>query len=422
MPAALPSARLAFTNATVFDSLSGTLRPSATVVVQGDRICDVLQDATRVDDARMIDLAGRTLLPGLIDAHVHITATTARLIDLTSTPPSLVAAQAKDILWGMLMRGFTTVRDAAGADFGLVEAVNRDIFHGPRLFIAGHALSQTGGHGDGRPMGAHRLMCTCESIGVLGIVADGVSAVRKAAREQLRNGAHQLKIMAGGGVASPTDPIDGTQYSVDELRAICEEAEAANTYAMAHAYTPRAITRAVRAGVKTIEHGNMLDEASARLMHEHGAALVPTLVTYDALASEGENLRWPESMLEKLHRVRALGVESLRIAQANGVAVGFGTDLLGHMHAQQSHEFALRLPAMPMAQILQSATSVNARFMRQEGQLGVIAKGAMADLIVVDGDPLQNPALLAGQGEGLRLIMKNGRVYKNELDIQGDKR
>ncbi|MBP6816891.1 MAG: amidohydrolase family protein [Burkholderiaceae bacterium] len=421
MTALRSDARLAFTRATVFDSTAGCLRPGATVVVRGEQIEDVLYDATPVHDARVVDLAGRSLLPGLIDAHVHITATSARLLDLTSTPPSLVAAQAKDILWGMLMRGFTTVRDAAGADFGLVEAVRRDIFQGPRLFIAGHALSQTGGHGDGRPMGAHRLMCTCESIGVLGIVADGVSAVRRAAREQLRGGAHHLKIMAGGGVASPTDPIDGTQYSVDELCAICEEAEAANTYAMAHAYTPRAISRAVRAGVKTIEHGNMLDAASAQVMREHGAALVPTLVTYDALAGEGKALHWPATMLEKLERVRALGVESLRIAQDAGVEIGFGTDLLGHMHTQQSHEFALRLPAMPMAQILQSATAVNARFMRQEGRLGVIARGALADLIVVDGDPLAEPSLLAGQGEALRLVMKGGRIYNDELQTQGER-
>jgi imidazolonepropionase-like amidohydrolase len=410
-----PAPRTAFVNATVFDAQAACLRAGATVIIEGERIVDLRFDATPVAAARTIDLTGRTLLPGLIDAHVHITATSARLLDLTTTPPSLVAAQAKDILWGMLMRGFTTVRDAAGADFGLVEAVRRDLFPGPRLFIAAHALSQTGGHGDGRPMGGHRLMCTCERIGVLGIVADGVTEVRRAAREQLRNGAHHLKIMAGGGIASPTDPIEGTQYSEEELRAICEEAEAANTYAMAHAYTPRAIIRAVRAGVRTIEHGNLLDAHAARVMREHGATLVPTLATYDALASEGKALHWPASMLEKLAHVRARGVESLRIAQAEGVAIGLGTDLLGHMHDRQSDEFALRLPAMPMAQVLRSATTVNAAFMGQAGTLGVIAPGAMADLIVVDGDPLANPALLAGQGEHLSAVMKGGRFYKDRL-------
>lgn len=407
--------RTALVNANVFDAERGVLRERGTVVIEGDTIADVLFDSTVVDDALRIDLAGRTLLPGLIDAHVHVTATQADLLKVNVTQPSLVAAQSKDIMERMLLRGFTTVRDAAGADFGLVEAVERGHFAGPRLFISGKAISQTGGHGDIRPVGAHQLMCSCASIGLLGTIADGVGEVRRATREQLRGGAHQIKIMAGGGVASPTDPIDGTQFSEEELRAICEEAQAANTYAMAHAYSPRAIVRAVRAGVRSIEHGNLLDEASARVMAEHGAFLVATLATYDALAREGERLGWSAAMLAKLDRVKDQGVQALRVAKAAGVPIGFGTDLLGHMHDDQSVEFSLRLPAMSAAEIIRSATSVNARLIGRQGRLGVIERGALADLIVVDGDPTADVTLLQEQGESLSAIVKGGRFVKNRL-------
>lgn len=404
--------RLSFTRANVFDSIRGEMRPNGTVVVEDERIVDVLFDATQVDDAQVFDLAGRALLPGLIDAHVHVTATQAELLKVNITPASLIAAESKDIMFGMLMRGFTTVRDAAGADYGLVQAVERGLFRGPRLFIAGRAISQTGGHGDMRPMAATQLMCACAGIGLLGTIADGVGEVRKAAREQIRGGAHQIKIMAGGGVASPTDPIDGTQFSLEELRAICEEAAAANTYAMAHAYSPRSITRAVRAGVRSIEHGNLLDEDSARAMAEEGAWLVATLATYDALAREGERLGWSGAMLAKLDRVKDQGVNALRVAKAMGVPIGFGTDLLGHMHPQQSNEFALRRGALSAAEILQSATSGNARLMGKEGELGVVAPGALADLIVVDGDPVADLALLEGQGEHIAAIVKGGVFEK----------
>jgi len=407
--------RIAFTRATVFDSIAGVMRPGATVVIEDDRIADVLYDDTRVDDAQVFDLDGRTLLPGLIDAHVHVTSTMPDFLKLSMTPASLIAAQSKDILEGMLGRGYTTVRDAAGADHGLVEAVERGHFQGPRLLIAGRAISQTGGHGDTRPIGVKTMMCSCAGLGLLGEIADGVGEVRRAAREQLRTGSHQIKVMAGGGVSSPTDPIDGSQYSLEELRAICEEAENANTYVMAHAYSPRSIARAVQSGVRSIEHGNLLDEASAREMKRHGAWLVPTLVTYDSLAREGAKLGWPDVMLVKLERVRQAGLESVRIARAEGVPIGFGTDLLGPMHDDQSNEFSIRLGAMSAVEVLQSATSVNARLIGREGRLGVIARGAVADLLVVDGDPTADITLLQQQGARMPVVMKAGRFVRNRL-------
>jgi imidazolonepropionase-like amidohydrolase len=317
----------------------------------------------------------------------------------------------------MLHRGFTTVRDAAGADFGLQEAVERGLFEGPRLFIACAPISQTGGHADMRPQGvkSRDMFCSCAGLGLVGAIADGVGEVRRAVREQVRSGANHVKIMAGGGISSPTDPIDGTQFSLDELRAAVEEAEAANLYALAHAYSPRAVTRAVQAGVRSIEHGNLIDEATARLMKQHGAFLVPTLSTYAALADEGSRLGWSAAMLDKLKVVQDRGIQAVRLAHAEGVPVVFGTDLLGHMHHRQSGEFDLRLQALRPVEVLQSATIVAARLMRQEAHIGQLVAGAFADLLIVDGDPTKSLEMLSRPEAGIRLLMKGGRVVLDRL-------
>ena len=249
----------------------------------------------------------------------------------------------------------------------------------------------------------------------MGAIADGVGEVRRAVREQVRNGANHIKIMAGGGVSSPTDPIDGTQFSVDELRAAVEEAEAANLYAMAHAYSPRAVTRAVQAGVRSIEHGNLIDEATARTMKSHGAYLVPTLSTYAALAEEGQRLGWSPAMLDKLQGVQDRGLQAVRIAKAEGVPIVFGTDLLGHMHDRQSGEFTLRAAVLGAVELLQSATITAARLMRQEAHIGQLVAGAFADLLIVDGEPTQNTTVLAEPVRHIRLLMQGGRRVHDGL-------
>ena len=410
-------ARQALINARLFDGASGALLPNTTLVIEGERVTAVTQQALQVDDAQCIDVGGRVVLPGLIDAHVHVAATSHDLVALALQPPSLVGAQSSHILRDMLRRGFTTVRDAAGADFGLQEAVARGLYEGPRLFIAGRPISQTGGHADMRPKGVdgRGMFCSCAGLGLVGAIADGVGEVRRAVREQVRNGANHIKIMAGGGVSSPTDPIDGTQFSVEELRAAVEEAEAANLYALAHAYSPRAVTRAVQAGVRSIEHGNLIDEATARVMKTHGAYLVPTLSTYAALADEGQRLGWSVAMLDKLQAVHDRGLEAVKIARAEGVPIVFGTDLLGHMHARQSGEFALRTPALSAVEVLQSATITAARLMRQEAHIGQLVAGAWADLLVVDGDPTQDLGVLADPARNIRLLMQGGRVVRSSL-------
>ena len=403
-------------NARVFESVTGVVQPSGTIVIVDGRIVSVTIGEISTDLTDSVDLKGRIVLPGLIDCHVHVMAVHHDVWQLSMQPPSLITAQAKHVMEGMLMRGFTTVRDAAGADYGVQLAVERGYLRGPRLFIAGRPLSQTGGHADIRPRGVQEFICTCAGLGLFPALADGVPEVRRAVREQLRHGANQIKIMAGGGVASPTDPIDGTQYSLEEITAACEEAAAANTYVMAHAYSPRAITRAVQCGVRSIEHGNLLDEATAKVMKSEGAFLVPTLATYAVLAEEGKRLAWSDEMLGKLDRVKDAGTRAIAIAKAMGIPIAFGTDLLGAMHPQQAIEWRLRSTVQTPVEILQSATSVAAKLLNQEGKLGVIAPGAHADLVVVDGDPTLDILLMGDPEKNFAGVMKAG-VWEKALEI-----
>ena len=408
--------QILFRNANLLDTQSGRTLPGHSVLVEDERIVELREGEIRAPDAQAIDVGGRTLMPGLIDAHVHAAVTTMNLAAMAQRPLTLLAIEAAKVLEGMLRRGFTSVRDAGGADRGMAQAVERGLIAAPRLFYSGRTFSQTGGHGDFGPLEDTPALCAC-AIRSSGIshVADGVSAVRKAAREELRRGAHQIKIMASGGVASPSDPIWNLQYSGEEMRAIVEEAQSWRTYALAHAYTPEAISRAVEAGVRSIEHGNLLDAATAARMHEAGAYLVPTLVTYFAIDELGRTLGFPAASVAKVKDVLDAGLASLEIAKAAGVPMGFGTDLLGETHEQQSREFSIRAQVLSPAEILRSATVVNAEILNRSGELGVISPGALADLLVVDGDPLENLSLLEEQGKHLAVIMKSGQLFVNRL-------
>jgi imidazolonepropionase-like amidohydrolase len=408
---------LVLQNGLVLDVREGALRPGSVRVEEG-RIVEITDGPVRhPGGTREIDLRGRTLMPGLIDAHVHAVITTMNLAAMAHKPVTLVAHEAARVLEGMLERGFTSVRDAGGADWGLAEAVERGLVRGPRLFFSGRVLSQTGGHGDLRSRGEESEPCACR-IHTSGFshVADGVPAVRRAAREELRRGAHQVKIMASGGVASPTDPIWNVQYSAEEMRAIVEEAQGWRTYAMAHAYTPEAIGRAMDAGVRTIEHGNLIDERTARSMAEKQAFLVPTLVTYYAIDELGRALGFPAVSQRKVKDVLEAGLSSLEIARDAGVAMGFGTDLLGETHEQQSREFAIRGEVLDAALVLRSATLTNARILGQEGELGEVAVGARADLLVVEGNPLDDVGLLSQPDKSVRAVVKDGMVALDRLD------
>ena len=402
-----------FRHGRIFDGRSAELLEDVEVLVEGSRIAEVSDVPIRSATAEVVDLRGRTLMPGLIDAHFHAIAASPDLGAVEHMPPSLIAQHARANLEATLQRGFTTVRDAAGADYGLSRAIEAGLIAGPRLFYSGHALSQTGGHGDFRSYESGPAICSC-GLGArhFSTVADGVPEVRRAAREELRRGATQIKIMGSGGVSSPSDPISNLQYSEEEIRAAVWEAHSWGTYVMAHVYTPEAIRRCVEYGVRSVEHANLIDAGTAAFAAERGAFVVPTLATYESLARRGASLGLPRVSLDKLGTVSDAGVASLEILRDAGVKTGFGTDLLGAMHEDQLTEFGIRARALPSAEILRQATSLNAELLGLPGELGTVAPGALADLIVVDGDPLADLGVLSGQGERISLVMKGGRVFK----------
>ncbi len=388
--------------------------PSDIVVADGE-IREIMP-AGRASAGDAVDAGGRFVMPGLIDCHAHPFLADVNLARLNEVPLTLMTARAGNIMRGMLMRGFTTIRDAAGGDWGIKQAVEEDEIIGPRMFIAGRALSQTGGHGDSRRRTETAAPCRCaDALAITGVIADGHDEVRKAVREELRLGADQIKIFVSGGVSSPHDPLECNQYSAEEIRVIVEEATRRNTYVMAHAYGADAIKVALEEGVRSIEHGNMIDDEAARLAAEKGAYVVPTLVTYTVLEEEGRKHGWSEAMLDKLAVVKSAGLSSIEICKRAGVKLGLGTDLLGDTFGHQSREFLIRSEIETPREILRSATRVNAEILNRAGRLGEISEGAVADLLVLDGNPFDDLGVLQDQGAHVPLIMKGGAIYKNQL-------
>ena len=386
------------------------------VLVEDGIIRDVEARPVAAPDRRMIDLRGRTLMPGLIDCHVHAVAHQMNLAANAQVPDALAVLRSLPILRGMLDRGFTTVRDVGGAPYALAQALADGLAAGPRLITCGKALSKTGGHADLRPRhDTHGPNRWAQNFGALGRVADGVDQVRRACRQELRQGAAFIKIMANGGVASPTDPVAWQGYGLAEIQAAVEEARDAQTYVAAHLYTADAIARAVAAGVHSLEHCNLIDAATARLAAAAGCVAVPTLVTYEALAEDGPRFGFPADSIAKIESVRAAGLESLAILRETGVTMAYGTDLLGETHGRQSEEFAIRARVLPAAEVLASATTVAARLVGMEGRLGTVAPGAIADLLVVEGDPSENVALLAQPERCIRLVMQAGAIHRSSL-------
>ncbi|MFZ4530787.1 MAG: amidohydrolase family protein [Alsobacter sp.] len=408
--------QILFRNFRMLEPSVGELRDGQELLVEGDTIREVSTGVIKAPDAAVIDCGGRTLMPGLIDSHVHVFLSEVNIRSLEQIPLTLMTARAAKLMLGMLDRGFTTVRDTGGADWGIKTAVEQGSVPGPRLFIAGQAIGPTGGHSDSRrrtDMGA-RCHC-CNAMAYTMCVSDGEREVRKAAREQMRQGADHVKIMMSGGVASPYDPLDSLQFTPGEAAAAVEEAAAFGRYVCAHAYTPEAITRAAHAGVRTIEHGNLIDDAAAALMAQKGMFLVANLVAYYAMRERAGEFGMSTDMLGKNDLVIDGALRSLEICKRAGVPVAYGSDLLGQLQVDQSREFILRSEVLSPLDIIRSATTVGAQVVRMEGKLGTLAAGALADILLVDGDPLKDLGVLQHQGRHLPVIMKGGAFHKNRL-------
>jgi imidazolonepropionase-like amidohydrolase len=408
-----------FRNAQVFDGWNEALH-DADVLVEGGLIREVSNG--RLDykgEADVIDCAGRTLMPGLIDAHVHVYAASVNLMKVVRWPQTYVAHYATQFMKASLDRGYTTIRDVGGGDVGLANALRDGLVIGPRFYYGGRVISQTGGHADMRPGDSelsHDDACACACYAdPLAIVADGVDAVRKAVREELRRGAHHIKIMGSGGVASPTDPLDKCQYSDEEIAAMVDDVTRAGKYVAAHCHPTEAVRRSVALGVRSIEHATLIDAETAAFVAEKGAFTVPTMAVIFALLDEGEKFGLPPVSMDKLRSVFDYALGGLEIMHKAGVKMGLGTDLIGQIYTRQSSEFELRARVLPTIDILRSACAVNAELLCEEGRLGCVREGAYADLIVVDGDPLKDVSVLGGNGEKLSVVMNAGRLHKNTL-------
>lgn len=405
------------TNVKVIDGTGKEPIPNGFVVIEGDRIKEVGDKPLRkpLSGASLLNCKRQTLLPGLIDAHVHCGAVEANIMEQQRRNySSLMVIKALKVLRETLDQGFTTIRDAGGADAGFREAQKQGLISAPRMVVAGLGLSQTGGHGDFRLPSEVRPPYE-DTIGFAMKICDGVDEVRRAAREQLRRGADYIKVMAGGGAMSPSDEIDTSQYSPEELQAIVYEAKAAGTYVAAHVYSTRSIRNCVTAGVRSLEHGNLMDERAAQAIREAGGFLVPTLVTYEMISRMGRDLGIPENNIRKVNQAREHGMKALAIAYRYGVKIASGSDLLGPMQIYKAMELELKARVLgPMGAIVAS-TKTNAELLRKERDLGTIEAGKLADLILVNGDPLKDITVLQHYQEKITLIMQGGAIHKNIL-------
>jgi imidazolonepropionase-like amidohydrolase len=405
-----------FRNATVLDPERGELRGDQAVLVVDDRIAEVAATAEvrTANPGRVVDVRGRTLLPGLVDAHVHVYVQSMDLSLVESWLPSYLVPKAAKALGEMLRRGFTTVRDVGGADFALAQAIDEGLVAGPRLIHGGPALSQTGGHGDFRSrgdFGTHGCL-RCPTIFRL---ADGPDEVRRVVRDVLRGGAHHIKMMLSGGVLSPTDSISSVQYTGEEIAVAVREARAAGKYVTGHTFLAEAINSALRQGVRCIEHGNFIDDTSVELFTGHDAFLVPTLTIVRAINELGPAMGLGAEVLAKSAEVFEAGMTALERAHRGGVNLVYGTDLLGDLQTRQLEELTLRAEVQPLPDLIRSATTTPARLLGMAGEIGVIAPGAYADLLVVDGDPLTDLSVLTAPERHLNLVMKAGTVYYDTL-------
>jgi imidazolonepropionase-like amidohydrolase len=404
-----------FEHAALLDCTGRDPQPDARVVVEDGRIRRIGASSgpSGPRDARVVDCQGRTLMPGLLDAHVHLAALDLDPLAEVALPPAVLALRIAANIEATLDAGFTTVRDAGGLDWGFKEAARLGLIRGPRMFVSGAFISQTGGHGDHRARTSRASFPVAPGLTSESILADGPDAVRRAAREVLRRGADQVKVMASGGAASPSDELDHVQFSVEELAAAVEVAGAVGTYVLAHAYGPRAIQNCLKAGVRSIEHGNFLDEATAdQMLAANDVFLVPTVITYELLSRREAGDGWTPDMVRKIRQGLTGAYDSLGLAFEKGLRIGSGSDVLAEMQGEKGKEIACQARVMGAMNAIIAATRTNAALMRIEKEVGTVEEGKRADLIVLDADPLEDPGVFADP-EHVRMVLLGGQVVKD---------
>lgn len=397
---------------TLIDGTGADPRPRAAVHVRDGRIAAVGRGGDlRVDDgARVIECGGMALLPGLTDAHVHFGLTAEGEHPEPESYVSYVLKVAENIRIA-LDEGFTTVRDAGGLDPAYTLAVASGQIPGPRILPSGSFITQTGGHGDQRPRWDDTPQASIPGLVAHSEICDGPDAVRRAARLQLRRGATQVKLMASGGVMSPTDPLESLQLTVEEMRAAVEEAASFGTYVLAHCHTAGAVNRALDAGVRSIEHASIIDEETARRLASAGAFVVPTLVIIEVLKRAGAT---PAFAREKLERVHGAMRESVELARTAGVSIGSGSDLLGPRQRRRASEIVEKARQIGAMGAIVSATKTNAQLFRMEDRVGTIEPGKDADLVLVAGDPIGDVSVLV-DAANIRLVLQRGQIVKDGL-------
>ena len=402
--------RTAIENGTVLDTATMEFVGERTVVIDDGIIVDVTEQYRGSADS-VVDASGAFVVPGLIDAHVHFRLATMDFRLLSRFSEVEFGIRMATLARETVERGFTTVRDLGGDVSGLIRAIDRGVTGGPRIIRAGRMLSQTGGHGDteGGPREVPSCACAMRTT-AFGIVVDGPDAVRKAARHNLREGSDFLKIHVSGGVATPSDPLESVQFTSEEISVAVVEAAHRQTYVAAHAYSPESIQLAVEAGVHSIEHGNMLDDASAATMASADAVLVPTLATYEAMDQLGEKLGLPATNREKNTTVYNAGLASLEVARRHGVVMGFGTDLIGESQVRQNRELLIRHEVEPAVDILRSMWITNSRLCHLEGLIGTLDPGAYGDVVVSRVNPLEDLTSFADPTTAFTHVIQGGRT------------
>ena len=405
-------------NALLFDGVADDLMDGIHVLIEASRIVEVSAVPIQSAGADVIDLGGRVLMPGLIDAHFHAYSPTFDMHALDTMPKPLLASYAATFLRGALQRGFTTVRDPGGGDVGLSLAIQKGLIDGPRFLFGGRALSQTGGHGDMRP--PHEdAPCGCTYSGVICQLVDGADQVRRVAREELRRGASHIKVMLSGGVASPSDPLWMAQFTDDELRAAVAEADRRQKYVAAHCHTDDAAQRCTRLGIRSIEHATRISHETARMIATTpNTYTVPTLAVLHQLVDHGERTGMTAASVAKVDGLIADMLSSIEACRQAGVKIGFGTDIFGEPdHHLQSREFRHRAAVDRPIDILRSATSVNAELLQMQDEIGVVRAGAFADLIVLDTNPLTDITCFERWASAMPIVISSGRIVRNQIGL-----